>query len=500
MTQCFGYVRVSTLKQGDGASLEAQKDAITGFASQQGLVITDWFEELETASKRGRPIFDGMMRKLEAGKAQGVIVHRWDRSARNFTDWAAISELADRGIKVFCAGDNIDFESRSGRLMADIQMVLAADYSRNLSIEVQKGQNQRLKQGYWPWRAPLGYVDTGEGKLKKFCPIKSPLVKEVFDRYLTGDYSITSLTDVMRERGLTGYYNQPLVRRNVEQILRNPYYCGQLKCSRGVFDGAHKPLITVATFQKVQKIKASKSTKKATKHSYLFRNLINCSACGRILTGERQKAHIYYRCHTKGCPEKSYREDVLEAAASAAVSRIRWTDVQIETFRRKLASRDLFADQDAMRSSLNLRAAEIQTRQSRLTDLFVDGNINDAEYQMRKGQLKLDLTRIDEERKALGELKKRQGSLAELVTFVCSLPQLYGSATSSQKRRLLRQLFEAVETQSGSCMLKEAGWVKDPVGSSSTPASLTSGHKVPATLLGGSTRTSPRTRPRRFGR
>ncbi|WP_227287893.1 recombinase family protein, partial [Boseongicola sp. H5] len=148
MTQCFGYVRVSTLKQGDGASLEAQKDAITGFASHQGLVIRDWFEELETAYKRGRPIFDDMMSQLKAGKAQGIIVHRWDRIARNFMDWASISEMADQGIKILCAGDNIDFDSRSGRLMADIQMVIAADHSRNLSIEVQKGQNQRLKQGY----------------------------------------------------------------------------------------------------------------------------------------------------------------------------------------------------------------------------------------------------------------------------------------------------------------------------------------------------------------
>ena len=58
MTKCFGYVRVSTTKQGDGASLDAQKDAISAFASQNGLVVAEWFEELETAAKRGRPIFD----------------------------------------------------------------------------------------------------------------------------------------------------------------------------------------------------------------------------------------------------------------------------------------------------------------------------------------------------------------------------------------------------------------------------------------------------------
>ncbi|WP_227287150.1 recombinase family protein [Boseongicola sp. H5] len=325
----------------------------------------------------------------------------------------------------------------------------------------------------------------GEGQLKTLCPKKAPLVKEVFDRYLTGDYSITSLTEVMRDRGLTGYYGQPLVRRNVEQILRNPYYCGQLKCSRGVFQGVHKPLITVATFQAVQKIKAGRHVKKQTKHRYLFRNLISCGLCGRTLTGERQKAHIYYRCHGRDCPERSYREDILETAIRAAIARIRWTDDQIASFRRKLASRDLFADQDALGASLNLRAADIQTRQSRLTDLFVDGSISDAEYQMRKGQLKLDLARIDEERVELGELKKRQGSLDDLIVFVSSLPDLYAASMPSQKRRLLKHVFDTRRTLAGNCILTPADWFNDPVGTPPTPVSLPAAQdaqSAPATI------------------
>ena len=64
MTLCFGYVRVSTAKQGDGASLEALKDAITGVARQNILTIKGWYEELETASNRWRPVFDQMINDL----------------------------------------------------------------------------------------------------------------------------------------------------------------------------------------------------------------------------------------------------------------------------------------------------------------------------------------------------------------------------------------------------------------------------------------------------
>ena len=54
MKQCYGYVRVSTQKQGEGVSLDAQREAIERFAAQRDLRISEWFEERETAAKSGR--------------------------------------------------------------------------------------------------------------------------------------------------------------------------------------------------------------------------------------------------------------------------------------------------------------------------------------------------------------------------------------------------------------------------------------------------------------
>ena len=112
--------------------------------------------------------------------------------------------------------------------MADIQMVLAADYSRNLSLEVKKGLYGRIKHGSYPFQAPIGYVNNGKGALKTVDPIKGPLVNLAFDLYCSGEYSISSLTDEMARRGLTGFYGQPVVRRNMETMLRNPFYIGKM--------------------------------------------------------------------------------------------------------------------------------------------------------------------------------------------------------------------------------------------------------------------------------
>ena len=149
MKPCFGYIRVSTQKQGEGVSLEAQKDAIQAFASRQNLTVAKWFEEKETAAKSGRPIFNQMLKQLKRGAATGLIIHKIDRSARNLRDWAIVTELPDAGINVYIASESLDFNSRGGRLTADIQAVIAADYIRNESVRPAPSFQNWKRQLRW---------------------------------------------------------------------------------------------------------------------------------------------------------------------------------------------------------------------------------------------------------------------------------------------------------------------------------------------------------------
>jgi len=150
----FGYIRVSTLKQGEkGVSLQEQRASIETYAARQGFSISQWFEERETAAKRGRPVFSRMMALLREQKAVGVIIHKIDRSARNLRDWSDLGEMMDSGIRVHFANESLDLNSRGGRLSADIQAVVAADFIRNLREEAKKGMRGRYKQGLF--RCPL---------------------------------------------------------------------------------------------------------------------------------------------------------------------------------------------------------------------------------------------------------------------------------------------------------------------------------------------------------
>lgn len=340
--------------------------------------------------------------------------------------------------------------------MADIQMVLAAHYSRNLSFEVKKGLYGRIKQGMYPFRAPLGYVDNGEGKLKTIDPIKGPLVKQTFELYASGEYSITSLTHEMARRGLKGYNGRTVVRRNIETILRNPFYIGTFIIRGKLYEGAHKPLITAALFRKVAEIKAKRTIKKSTKHDMLFRGLITCGLCQRILTGEYQKTHTYYRCHTVGC-KTCVREDRLSQLVRAELGRQQIAPDEAETLADQTKAWLADRSESSIEKSLKLRIAAAADKRDRLTDLLVDGTLSKDDFDTRQKNLAFELAHLRED---LAHYQDKTKSLADYEAFLDLLTDLeraYVVANSQEKRRLLRQCFERIAFCGDSLLTKSSG-------------------------------------------
>lgn len=311
----FSYVRVSTQRQGDlGTSLAEQQAAIERYAQRFNLRIIRQYEERETAAKLGRPVFLDMLKALRTQKADGLVIHKIDRSARNLKDWADLGSLIDAGIEVHFANESLDLTSRGGRLSADIQAVVAADYIRNLREETKKGIYGRLRQGLYPFPARVGYLDKGKGNPKRPDPIQAPLVRRAFELYASGQYGLNALVEKMYEAGLRNKNGKKISRNGLVCILKNPFYMGLIRIETigELFIGIHKPIISKALFDDVQNVFAGKRVPKKNKHFFIFRRLIECESCGNFLIAEKQKGHIYYRCQTKTCPQKTIRQELIE--------------------------------------------------------------------------------------------------------------------------------------------------------------------------------------------
>ncbi len=338
----FSYVRVSTARQGqNGTSLAEQLASIERYAAKYRLEIVQQYEEQETAAKAGRPVFLEMLRALRGGKADGVIIHKIDRSARNLKDWADLGTLIDSGIEIHFANESIDLTSRGGRLSADLQAVIAADYIRNLREEVKKGFYGRLKQGFYPMPAPIGYLDAGGGKPKLLDTATATLVKKAFELYAAGKWSLYALTKKMGELGLRNKNGKPFIKNGIHKMLKNPFYCGLIEIEKTgeIFRGQHEPLITQTLFDLVQDVLSGKKKDRKQTHFFIFRRLIACQSCSYKTIGERQKGFVYYRCQTKTCPQKTVREEEVEKGFLPILKKLQFSEEE-NTYLKEILSEE----------------------------------------------------------------------------------------------------------------------------------------------------------------
>jgi len=412
------------------------------FAERSDLRISRWFEERETAAKRGRAVFTEMIRLLKRGRADGLILHKIDRGARNMKDWAEIGELSEAGIGVFTANETLDLQTRGGRLTADLQAVIAADYIRNLRDEVKKGFYGRLKQGVYPLPAPLGYLDRGAGKPKAIDPVAGPLVRQAFELYATGRYSLETLGAELQQLGFRNRRGKTVTLGGLAKILHCPFYVGIIRITRTgeTFQGAHEPLVPKALFERVGRILAGKTNRRPLRHDFLFRRLIRCRLCAFSLIGERQKGRVYYRCHTKRCLTRGIREDHVEDVVRDKLAEVRLAPAEVAYARAKIESikAEWSQTREAQLRDTDLQLAKVGERLERLTDAFLDGALEREIFEDRKRKLLEERIALFDRKRALADDNEGPAQrLAKILELAESAYQTYESAFPAERRELI---------------------------------------------------------------
>jgi site-specific DNA recombinase len=460
MRKVFSYIRVSTLRQGQtGTSLVEQQSAIERYAQQWNFHIVKQFEERETAAKKGRPIFEQMLKYINQGQAEGVLMHKIDRSARNLRDWADLGDLIDRGIEVHFVNEGLDLHSRGGRLSADIQAVIASDFIRNLREETRKGFYGRIKQGLYPRPAPLGYLDKGKGQAKVLDPIKAPLVRQAFELYATGDWGLDALVDKLYELGLRNKWGRKVVRNGLSSILHNTFYIGViwLKNRKEMFNGLHDPLISKTLFDKVQEVLAGKNIKKVKRHMFQFRGKLSCGNCQKKPSGETRKGYIYYSCHTRGCGQRSFREEEVENAVGKFLEQLAFSNDEQECIKQylKTESDNVINSSETQKKILKMQLEQVKDRQSKLTDGYLDRVINQEDYLEKKNSLILEQKGVEE------QLAKLQGGekdfLAETTEFfrlINSAYLSYKTGNMEEKRDMVKTVFSDLQMNGEKLLVK----------------------------------------------
>lgn len=306
---CIITTRVSTKDQEDNTSLAYQKERCEEYAKKKGYNIVAYFGGIyESAKNDERKEFKRMMDfvKNPKNKVSRIIVLSFDRFSRSGANAIyLISKLKQDNILVESVTQEADYTTPSGELLQNMQLLFSKldnDQRRQKSIA---GMIEMLKAGYFPNRAPIGYLHVKGADWDNrivLDPKLSPLINQAFQMKANGKGN-TEITRALKAQGWT------VNRKRLTDIFANPFYCGVIISSLlpgKIIIGKHPIIVSKELFLLVNNIiSQTKYGVKPQKEypEFPLKQFIRCDDCDYPLTAYHVKGKkaTYYKCNTIGC-------------------------------------------------------------------------------------------------------------------------------------------------------------------------------------------------------
>ncbi len=268
----FIYARKSTDSEDRQVrSIGDQLSELRELADKENIEVVDVLVEKQTAKIPGRPIFAEMLKRIETGEATGILAWHPDRLARNSVDGGQIIYLVDTGVIQEMKFPTFWFDpTPQGKFMLSIAFGQSKYYVDNLSENIKRGHRQKLKNGIWPQKAPLGFLNNKETKQIYIDKEKAPIIKRAFETYAAGNHTLKNLRKIINGLGLKSRTGDLLSVSNYQYFLQNPIYCGVIRYNGEIYNGKHKPIISKKLFDEVQEVMTRKSKPQKTDKMKFF--------------------------------------------------------------------------------------------------------------------------------------------------------------------------------------------------------------------------------------
>jgi site-specific DNA recombinase len=307
------YIRVSTEEQAENpeGSIKNQEARLRDYVTMKnqegpfGELVEVFCDPGVSAKDMNRPAFQRLLREIQSGEINLVLVTELSRLTRSTKDFAILWEfMNEHGCKFQSLRDNFDTTSPAGEMIMFTLANFAQFERKQLGERVMNSFKARAKRGLWNGGVvPLGFdVDKERNGHLKVIASEAEIVREVFETFLKEE-TLSRTGKALNAKGLRmprkvrngGSHRHPhFTVDNVYRILRNKAYIGVRVYHakegvlevKAIWDGIVDPM----KFERVQKIltnnKALKKPPAENRYPYILSGLIFCKVCGDRLCGK----------------------------------------------------------------------------------------------------------------------------------------------------------------------------------------------------------------------
>ena len=339
------YIRVSDERQ-DEYSPDSQLKKVREYAAKEGYFIPDEYvfydDGISGKSAKKRGDFNRMIAtaKEKDHPFDKIYVWKFSRFARNQEEAIVYKNLLRKeGVTVKSVSEPIP-EDHFGSLIERIIEWMDEFYLANLSVEVQRGMEEKVSRGEPISTAPFGYINAENTYEPDEESGAADIIREIFQRYADGEKQ-RSIAVSLGQRGVRTKEGKMPENRWIDYILWNPAYIGKIRYSLEgsravskrdydsekivIADGNWKPLISMELWDKVQEMlhaqKRSypKFAKRQQPIDYMLKGIVRCGCCGATLA---MSAAVSGKARTRTMQCCNYSRGKCHTSHSITIPRI----------------------------------------------------------------------------------------------------------------------------------------------------------------------------------
>lgn len=481
MMNIAAYCRVSTDKEDQLNSLEAQKSFFSEYCEKTGdnLVRLYADEGISGTKTKNRREFLQMMSDAEHGLFQMVVVKDISRFARNTVDLLQnIRKLKAMGIETQFLTANMTSMGNS-EFVLTVFGALAQEESNNTSKRVKFGKKINAEKGRVP-NFVYGYDKTiGDYFNLTINEEEAEVVRQIFKWYTKDGYGASKIASMLNERKLRTKRDCQWSQNAICRILTNELYTGKIINGKQevsdfltgkrtdkdseewiVVERSELGIIEPDVFDEAQKIlgersKTFKFTSERHSNQYLFSTLIKCKHCGwsfRRMVRTYKNTYVRWVCSghnmqgAESCPNAvAVDEDELITALEeyfAGLLKDKKNVIRrvVSEFERVYKAKD---ENENLEKELKAKISKLEKTRKKYMDMFTDEIISRKELNEKLGGSLKELERFENELKMVSYHITRNEQLENILnnTFkeIESITDLR-SMTNAQLKRIIQKI------------------------------------------------------------